>query len=70
MKLYPLLPLIFIAAYLFVAISIYNDDPEAATNGLLIFLAFILIYFVNKLLNNRKNAKSHNNLNANKRAAP
>ena len=54
MKLYPLLPLIFIAAYLFVAISIYIDDPEAARNGLLIFVAFIIIYFLNKLLINSK----------------
>ena len=58
MKLYPLLPLIFIAAYLFVAISIYNDDPKAAINGLLIFVAFIVIYFLNKLLNNHGKALS------------
>ncbi|WP_214225909.1 amino acid permease [Pedobacter sp. B4-66] len=49
MSLYPLMPLIFIAAYLFVAISIYVDDPEAAINGLLIFSCFIIIYFVNRL---------------------
>ena len=58
MKLYPLLPLIFIAAYLFVAISIYNDDPDAATNGLLIFIAFIVIYFLNKLINKPKKTNS------------
>jgi APA family basic amino acid/polyamine antiporter len=59
MKLYPLLPLIFIAAYLFVAISIYNDDPDAATNGLLIFIAFIVIYFLNKLINKSKKSNSY-----------
>ncbi|RZK81169.1 MAG: amino acid permease [Pedobacter sp.] len=53
MKLYPLLPIIFIAAYLFVAISIYNDDPQAATNGILIFIGFIIIYFINKFFNNK-----------------
>jgi len=49
MRIYPLMPLIFIAAYLFVAISIYVDDPKAAINGLLIFACFIIIYFVNRL---------------------
>ncbi|RZK50533.1 MAG: amino acid permease [Pedobacter sp.] len=48
MKLYPLLPLIFISAYLFVTISIYNDDPNAALNGIYIFLGFIAIYFIGK----------------------
>lgn len=48
MRLYPLMPLIFIAAYLFVAISIYADDPQAAINGLLIFACFIIIYFINR----------------------
>ncbi len=54
MTLYPLLPLIFIAAYTFVAISIYHDDPQSAINGLFIFAGFIVIYFLNKLLNNAK----------------
>lgn len=50
MKLYPLLPLIFIAAYSFVGFSIYFSDQEAGRNGLLIFAAFILLYFVNNYL--------------------
>ncbi|MDT4820752.1 Serine/threonine exchanger SteT [compost metagenome] len=54
MKLYPLMPIIFIAAYLFVTVSIYNDDPNAALNGLVIFLIFVVIYFVNKYFNNRR----------------
>ena len=54
MKLYPLMPLIFIAAYLFVAISIYNDDPNAALNGIYIFIGFVAIYFINKFFSNRK----------------
>lgn len=56
MKLYPLLPIIFIAAYLFVAFSIYGDDPNAAINGLYIFAGFIVIYFVNSFFNRRKQA--------------
>lgn len=51
MTLYPLLPLIFIAAYSFVGISIYANDPEAGRNGLLIFGGFILIYFINRFFN-------------------
>ncbi len=54
MKFYPIMPIIFIAAYLFVTISIYNDDPNAALNGLVIFLGFIIIYFVTKYFNTRK----------------
>jgi basic amino acid/polyamine antiporter, APA family len=48
MKLYPLLPIIFIAAYLFVAISIFVDTPKTALTGLAVLSAFILLYFVTK----------------------
>lgn len=53
MRFYPLMPLIFIAAYSFVGISIYLNDPEAGTNGLLIFAGFILLYFINRLFNGK-----------------
>lgn len=46
MKLYPLLPLIFIAAYIFVGISIAVDTPELAGIGTAVFAAFLLIYFL------------------------
>ncbi len=46
MKLYPLLPLIFIAAYTFVAISIAIADYQTALTGLGVLSAFIVIYFV------------------------
>lgn len=46
--LYPILPIIFIAAYTFVAFSIYADDPNAALNGLYIFVGFLAIYFVSR----------------------
>src|SRR5215213_864300 len=44
MKLYPLLPLIFIAAYVFVGISIAFDTPNLALIGTLIFVEFVLLY--------------------------
>lgn len=46
MKLFPLLPLIFMAAYLFVGTSIAIDDPVAALTGVGVLAAFILIYFI------------------------
>jgi basic amino acid/polyamine antiporter, APA family len=46
MKLFPLLPVIFIAAYLFVGTSIAIDDPNAALIGVGVLAAFILIYFL------------------------
>ena len=51
--LYPVLPIIFIAAYTFVAISIYADDPNAALNGLYIFIGFLAIYFISRLFNKK-----------------
>lgn len=57
MKFYPLMPIIFISAYLFVAISIYNDDPNAALNGIGIFGVFVVIYFLNKFLRKNKVAE-------------
>jgi APA family basic amino acid/polyamine antiporter len=51
MKLYPLLPVIFILAYLFVAISIamdYRENKYAALTGLTVLAAFIAIYFIGR----------------------
>jgi APA family basic amino acid/polyamine antiporter len=45
MKLYPLLPLIFIAAYIFVGISIAINTPWLALIATAVFAAFLLIYF-------------------------
>ncbi len=53
MKLYPLLPVIFIGAYTFVAISIavdYKKNDYAALIGLSVMAAFIAIYFLAKAL--------------------
>jgi APA family basic amino acid/polyamine antiporter len=46
MKLFPLMPVIFIAAYLFVGISIVIADPSAALLGVGLLAAFIVIYLV------------------------
>jgi basic amino acid/polyamine antiporter, APA family len=46
MKLYPLMPLIFIAAYIFVGISIAINTPQFAYIGLSVLAVFIGIYFL------------------------
>lgn len=46
MKLYPLMPLIFIIAYFLVAISIAISDPNAALTGAAVLGAFIILYFL------------------------
>ncbi|RYZ50774.1 MAG: amino acid permease [Chitinophagaceae bacterium] len=53
MKLYPLLPLIFIVAYAFVAISIaldYEANDYAALVGIAVLLFFTLLYFIVKAI--------------------
>jgi APA family basic amino acid/polyamine antiporter len=49
MKLYPLLPLVFIAAYMFVAIAIaldYEQNGYAAAIGTAVLLFFTVLYFL------------------------
>jgi APA family basic amino acid/polyamine antiporter len=51
MKLYPLLPVIFILAYLFVALSIaldYKNNKYAAVIGLSVLASFIALYFIGR----------------------
>ncbi len=48
MKLFPLMPIIFISAYLFVAVSIFIDRPYTALTGLLILFGFIALFFIVK----------------------
>ncbi len=53
MKLYPLLPIIFIAAYTFVAISIaldYANNKHAALIGISVLAAFIALFFITKAI--------------------
>ncbi|MGB8194245.1 MAG: APC family permease [Chitinophagaceae bacterium] len=45
MKLYPILPLIFIIAYVFVGTVIAITDPMYAVIGTSVFIGFLLIYF-------------------------
>ena len=44
MRLYPLLPIVFIAAYLFIAASVALADPGSAARGLAFFAAFLALY--------------------------
>ena len=46
MKLFPLLPILFMSAYLFVGTSIAIADPTAAIIGVGVLAAFVIIYFV------------------------
>lgn len=46
MKWYPVLPIVFIIAYLFVGTVIAITDPQFALIGTGVFLAFLLLYFV------------------------
>ncbi len=49
MKWFPLLPLVFIAAYIFVAISIaldYKDNKHAALTGMAVMAVFTGLYFL------------------------
>ena len=48
MKLFPLLPIIFMSAYLFVGTSIAIADPKAALIGIGVLAVFILMYFIAK----------------------
>jgi APA family basic amino acid/polyamine antiporter len=54
MKLYPVLPIIFIITYLFVGTVIAIKNPEYAWIGLSVFGAFLLIYFVVQRLKKSK----------------
>lgn len=46
MKLYPLLPIIFMCAYTFVGISIAMADPFTALTAMSVLAVFIAIYFI------------------------
>jgi basic amino acid/polyamine antiporter, APA family len=54
MKLYPLLPIIFIIAYIFVGTVIAITDPMYAVIGVSVFAAFLLIYFATEKLRTQK----------------
>jgi APA family basic amino acid/polyamine antiporter len=54
MKLYPLLPLIFIIAYLFVGTVIAIEDYKYAVIGVSVFTGFLLLYFLTKKFRKQK----------------
>lgn len=49
MKLYPLLPIIFILAYIFVGTVIAITDPMYAVIGTSVFAGFLAIYFLTRI---------------------
>ena len=46
MKFFPVMPLIFIGAYIFVAISIAIDKPETALTATVVLAFFLAIFFI------------------------
>ena len=46
MKFFPLMPVIFILAYLFVATSIAIDKPETAITATAVLAGFLILYFI------------------------
>jgi APA family basic amino acid/polyamine antiporter len=58
MKLYPLLPLIFITAYSFVAISLLINETKLSFIGLGVLAGFIILYFVVKAINPTRQTNS------------
>jgi APA family basic amino acid/polyamine antiporter len=48
MKLFPLMPLVFIAAYVLVAVSIFIDRPATALTALAVLGGFIILYFATR----------------------
>jgi APA family basic amino acid/polyamine antiporter len=57
MKFFPLMPVIFMLAYLFVAGSITAADPKAALTGVGVLAVFVVLYFV---LKKKKNTPPEN----------
>jgi APA family basic amino acid/polyamine antiporter len=53
MKLYPLLPVIFVCAYIFVGTIIAITNPEFAIIGVSVFLTFLALYFIARRLNKK-----------------
>jgi APA family basic amino acid/polyamine antiporter len=57
-RLYPLLPIVFIAAYIFVGGSIAFNTPQLALVGTAVFVAFLLIYFLVRSLKKNNHVSS------------
>ncbi|MFZ9661392.1 MAG: APC family permease [Chitinophagaceae bacterium] len=50
MKWYPLMPIIFISTYTFVAITIAWDKPMTALTALMVLSVFVMLYFLTRKL--------------------
>jgi APA family basic amino acid/polyamine antiporter len=48
MKFFPVMPIVFIAAYVFVATSIAIDKPETALTATAVLASFLIIYFLTR----------------------
>jgi basic amino acid/polyamine antiporter, APA family len=48
------MPIIFMAAYLFVAVSIAIEDPMSAKIAMAVLAGFICIYFILTYFNSKK----------------
>ncbi len=46
MPLYPIMPVFYILAYIFIASSVFVKKPDAALNGLIIFVVFFVMYWI------------------------
>lgn len=57
MPLYPLMPIFYILAYIFIAASVFVNKPDAALKGLLIFVIFFALYWLIKFWNRNLNKK-------------
>ena len=54
MKLYPLLPIIFIAAYTFVGVSIFVTNTKISLLALAVLAGFIILYFLVASINRKQ----------------
>lgn len=62
MRLYPILPVIFILAYMFVGTVIAITNPEYAVTGISVLTAFIILYFIFRKKGNNNNNFSDTDL--------
>jgi basic amino acid/polyamine antiporter, APA family len=60
MKLYPLMPLVFILTYFLVGVSIAIETPKAAWVSTLVFASFFVLYFILKRFGKKQSASSDN----------
>jgi APA family basic amino acid/polyamine antiporter len=58
MRLFPLMPLVFILAYISIAASIVIDDPRTAGYGVLVFISFFVLYFIIRRAKGRTTAEA------------